>query len=41
LPVLGLRALTVNQLQLLVDSERRLVHLRSSDWRTKLLRWVL
>jgi hypothetical protein len=40
LPVLGLRALTVNKLHLMVDAERRLVQLRTPDWRTKLLRWL-
>jgi hypothetical protein len=40
LPVLGLRALAVNKLHLLVDSECQLVHLRTPDWRTKLLRWL-
>jgi hypothetical protein len=38
LPVLGLRALTVNKLHLAVDSEGRSVSLRTPDWRAKLLR---
>jgi hypothetical protein len=34
LPLLGLRALRENRLHLRVDAERRLVSLRSPDWRT-------
>ncbi|MBM4073620.1 MAG: hypothetical protein FJ271_32575 [Planctomycetes bacterium] len=40
LPVLGLRALTTNRLQLLLDADNRQVHLRSPDWRTRLVRWI-
>ena len=40
LPVLGLRALTRNDLCMTLDSERRVVHLRTPDWRTKLGRWL-
>lgn len=38
LPVLGLRALTDNELHFSVDGRHRLVWLRTQDWRTKLLR---
>jgi hypothetical protein len=40
LPVLGLRALTLNQLHLTLDPKRLAVHLRTPDLRTKLLRWL-
>ncbi len=40
LPLLGLRALEENRLQLRVDAGRRLVALRSPDWRTRLGRWL-
>jgi hypothetical protein len=40
LPLLGLRALEENRLHLRVDAERRLVSLRSPDWRTWLARWL-
>lgn len=40
LPLLGLRALEENRLHLRVDAERRLVSLRSPDWRTRLGRWL-
>lgn len=40
LPLLGLQALAENNLHVTIDSERRLVSLRSPDWRTKLLRWL-
>jgi len=40
LPRLGLRALVRNKLYLTVDSERCLVDLRTTDWHTKLLRWL-
>jgi hypothetical protein len=39
LPLLGLRALVRNRLHFTVDSERRLVNLRTPDWRTKVMRW--
>ncbi len=39
LPLLGLQALTENNLHLTIDGERRLVSLRTPDWYTKLLRW--
>lgn len=38
LPILGLRAITRNGLQLMIDGDRRLVWLRTPDWRAKLLR---
>jgi hypothetical protein len=38
LPLLGLQALTENDLHLTIDGQRRLVWLRTPDWRTKLLR---
>ena len=38
LPLLGLRALVRNRLHLNIDSDKRLVNLRTTDWRTKLLR---
>jgi hypothetical protein len=40
LPLLGLQALTENNLQLLIDGQRRQVSLRTPDWRIKLLRWL-
>jgi hypothetical protein len=40
LPLLGLQALTENNLHLTIDGERRLVWLRTPDWRTRLLRWL-
>jgi hypothetical protein len=40
LPLLGLQALTANNLHLIIDGQRRLVSLRTPDWRTKLLRWL-
>jgi hypothetical protein len=40
LPLLGLRALRENRLHLRVDAERRLVSLRSPDWRTWLGPWL-
>jgi hypothetical protein len=40
LPLLGLQALTQNNLHLSIDGQRRLVSLRTPDWRTKLLRWL-
>ena len=40
LPLLGLQALTRNNLHLTIDGERRLVWLRTPDWRTRLLRWL-
>ncbi len=39
LPVLGLRALTRNQLHLAVDPERMRVSLRTPDWSTSVLYW--
>ena len=39
-PLLGLRALTENNLHLLIDGQRRQVALRTPDWRTKLFRWL-
>jgi hypothetical protein len=39
LPVLGLRALTQNQLHLAIDPERMRVNLRTPDWSTKILGW--
>ena len=38
LPILGLRALTQNQLQLTIDTERMRVNLRTKDFGTKILR---
>ncbi len=40
LPLLGLRAITGNDLHLSIDGERRLVNLRTPDWKTRLLRWL-
>lgn len=40
LPVLGLRALTTNRLQLILDADNRLVHLRSPDWHTRIVQWI-
>jgi hypothetical protein len=40
LPLLGLRALVRNRLHFAMDPERCVVHLRTPDWRTKLLRWL-
>ncbi|HYV39813.1 MAG TPA: hypothetical protein VE988_29255, partial [Gemmataceae bacterium] len=41
LPLLGLRALARNDLFLTTDGGKRCVHLRTLDWRTKLLRWLV
>jgi hypothetical protein len=41
LPLIGLRALGRNKLHLVMDPERKVVHLRTPDWRTKLLRWLM
>jgi hypothetical protein len=38
LPILGLRALTDNNLYLSIDGQRRRLGIRTLDWRTKLLR---
>jgi len=40
LPLLGLQALTENDLYLTVDGQRRQVSLRSLDWQTRILRWL-
>jgi hypothetical protein len=40
LPVLGLRALTRNQLHVAFDPERMRVNLRTPDWGTKIVGWV-
>jgi hypothetical protein len=40
LPVLGLRALTENQLQVAIDPVRMRVNVRSPDWGTKVLSWL-
>lgn len=40
LPLLGLRALLSNKLHLTIDGDRRLVNLRTPDWRTHLLQWL-
>ncbi len=40
LPLLGLQALTENNLHLMIDGQRRLVSLRTPDSRTRLLRWL-
>lgn len=40
LPLLGLQALTENALHLTIDGQRRLVWLRTPDWRTRLIRWL-
>jgi hypothetical protein len=40
LPLLGLRALVRNRLHLTLDAERCVVHLRTSDWRARFLRWL-
>jgi hypothetical protein len=39
LPVLGLRALTRNQLHVAIDPERMRVSLRTADWSTKIVGW--
>jgi hypothetical protein len=41
LPLLGLQALTENDLHLMIDGQRRWAWLRTLDWRTSLLRWLL
>jgi len=41
LPLLGLRALVRNKLHVALDPERRVVHLRTSDWRARLAQWLL
>jgi hypothetical protein len=41
LPVLGLRALTQNQLDVAIDPERMRVNLRSPDCDTKILGWLV
>ena len=40
LPVLGLRALTQNQLHVAIDPEQMRVNLRTPDWSTKILGWL-
>jgi hypothetical protein len=40
LPILGLRALTQNQLSTTIDPERTCLDLRTPDWGTKILRLV-
>jgi hypothetical protein len=40
LPVFGLRALTLNKLHLRLDPDRQMVHLRTPDWRTKLMQML-
>jgi hypothetical protein len=40
LPLLGLRALVRNRLHFTLDPERRVVHLRTPDWRTQLLYYL-
>jgi hypothetical protein len=40
LPLLGLRALGRNRLHFAINPERRMIHLRTPDWRTKLFRWL-
>ena len=40
LPILGLRALTQNQISTAIDPERTRVDLRTPDWRTRILRLV-
>ena len=39
LPVLGLRALTQNQLHVAIDPEQMRVSLRNPGWGTRILRW--
>jgi hypothetical protein len=39
LPVLGLGALTHNQLHVAIDPERMRVNIRTPDWSTKILGW--
>ncbi len=39
LPVLGLRALTQNQLHVAIDPERKRLSLHTPDWSTKVLGW--
>jgi hypothetical protein len=39
--LLGLRALVWNKLHFTMDPGRCVVNLRTPDWRTKLLRWLL
>jgi hypothetical protein len=41
LPLLGLRALVRNQLHFTLDPLRHVIHLRTQDWRTRLLRWLM
>lgn len=40
LPLLGLRTLVRNELHFTMDPERCMVNLRTSDWLTRLLRWL-
>jgi hypothetical protein len=40
LPVLGLRALTQNQLHVAIDPERMRVSIRTPDWSTKTVGWL-
>jgi hypothetical protein len=40
LPLLGLQALTENNLYLTIDGQWRLVGLRTPEWRTTMLRWL-
>jgi hypothetical protein len=41
LPLLGLRTLVQNKLHFTMDPERCVVNLRTPDWRTRLLRWLV
>jgi hypothetical protein len=40
LPLLGLRALVGNRLHFTLDPERCVIHLRTPDWRTRLIQWL-
>lgn len=40
MPLLGLRALSQSSLHLTISGQQRLVWLRTSDWYTRLLRWL-
>jgi len=40
LPLVGLRSLVRSRLHLTIDPDRCMVNLRTSDWLTRLLRWL-
>jgi hypothetical protein len=41
LPLLGMRALLANKLHLIIDGKNQWANLRTQDWRTRLINWLL